>query len=240
MRRLDIYLLEQGLFQSRNKAAEAIRAGWVRVDDRIVTKPSFRVAKEANICLEGISHYVSRSAQKLLGYLREYPFQIEGKYCLDIGSSTGGFTQVLLEEGALGVDAVDVGSDQLHPILRADKRVRSFEQTDIRDFDAGVRYSLIVSDLSFISLRYILPSISRLAKRGADVVLLFKPQFEVGKEAKRNRRGVVEDSKAISEAMARFEAQSSSLGLEFLRKMPSLLAGKEGNQEWIYHFRTPN
>jgi len=146
---------------------------------------------------------------------------------------------VLLEEGALGVDAVDVGSNQLHPILRADKRVRSFEQTDIRNFDAGVCYSLIVSDLSFISLRYILPSISRLAKPGADVVLLFKPQFEVGKEAKRNRRGVVEDRKAISEAMARLEAQSDSLGFELVRKRQSLLAGKEGNQEWIYHFLIP-
>jgi 23S rRNA (cytidine1920-2'-O)/16S rRNA (cytidine1409-2'-O)-methyltransferase len=237
MIRLDAALVERGLVESRNKAAEAIREGRVLVEGQLVRKPAFKVDKATAITLEGGPAYVSRAARKLAGYLEEHPLDVAGKRCLDIGSSTGGFTQVLLERGAAGVDAVDVGSDQLHPSLRADPRVRSYERTDIRDFDPGIRYPLIVSDVSFISLRHILPSVAHLAASGAEVILLFKPQFEVGREARRDRRGVVTDPKAIEEAMERFEAETVALGWQLLRKTPSTLAGKEGNVEWVYHFR---
>ncbi|ADV46892.1 23S rRNA (cytidine-2'-O)-methyltransferase TlyA [Nitratifractor salsuginis] len=239
MKRLDTALVERGLFESRNKAAEAIRKGRVFLDGHVQKKPAFKVGEETEITLQGGPVYVSRSAQKLAGYLQEHPLETEGKRCLDIGSSTGGFTQVLLEKGAAGVDAVDVGRDQLHPSLRADPRVRSYEQTDIRDFDPGIRYPLIVSDVSFISLHHILPSVARLAAPGAEVILLFKPQFEVGREAKRDRKGVVTDSRAIERAMERFEAVTEAMGWQLLRKTPSSLAGKEGNVEWVYHFRIP-
>jgi 23S rRNA (cytidine1920-2'-O)/16S rRNA (cytidine1409-2'-O)-methyltransferase len=235
MTRLDALLAERGLCDSRNKAAEAIREGRVRVEGVVVNKPAAKVSEDAEIQVESDGR-VSRAARKLSDYLEACPLEISGKVCLDIGSSTGGFTQVLLERGAERVDAVDVGRDQLHPRLRSDERVRSYEQTDIRDFSPGIRYPLIVSDVSFISLLHILPSVERLAEEGADVILLFKPQFEVGREAKRDRRGVVTDERAVAEAMERFESACGELGWRLLRKVPSSLAGKEGNVEWVYHF----
>ena len=235
--RLDAFLVERGDFASRNKAAEAIRAGRVSVGGRQITKPSYKVGPEDEISVAKGEDWVSRAAGKLVGYLREHPVAVAGKTCLDIGSSTGGFTQVLLHQGAAQVDAVDVGRDQLHLSLREDPRVHVYESTDIRDFNPGIRYPIIVSDVSFISLSHILPSIVRLAEEEAEVILLFKPQFEVGREAKRDRRGVVTDEGAIAAAMERFEKETAALGWELLRKIPSTVAGKEGNLEWVYHFR---
>jgi 23S rRNA (cytidine1920-2'-O)/16S rRNA (cytidine1409-2'-O)-methyltransferase len=188
VKRLDLLLLERGYFGSRNKAAEAIREGRVAVNGALVRKPSAKCAEAAEIAVES-DGYVSRAARKLAGYLEEHLLEIAGKRCLDVRSSTGGFTQVLLERGAERVDAVDVGREQLHPSLRDDPRVRSYEETDIREFEPERRYPLIVSDVSFISLLHILPSVDRLAEPGAEILLLFKPQFEAGREAKRDRRG---------------------------------------------------
>ncbi len=235
--RLDTFLVERGEFASRNKAAEAIRAGRVSVGGRQISKPSYNVGSEDEVVVAEGEDWISRAAGKLAGYLREHPVAIAGKPCLDIGSSTGGFTQVLLRQGAARVDAVDVGRDQLHASLRSDPRVRVFESTDIRDFDPESRYPIIVSDVSFISLSHILPSIARLAEERAEVILLFKPQFEVGRQAKRDRRGVVTDEGAIESAMERFEGETAALGWELLRKVPSSVTGKEGNLEWVYHFR---
>ncbi|WP_292656494.1 TlyA family RNA methyltransferase [Nitratifractor sp.] len=235
--RLDAFLVDRGEFESRNKAAEAIRAGRVSIGGRQVSKPSHKVGPEDEVAVAEGEDWVSRAAGKLAGYLREHPVAITGKTCLDIGSSTGGFSQVLLHQGAARVDAVDVGRDQLHLSLREDPRVRVYESTDIRDFKPESRYLIIVSDVSFISLSHILPSFARLAEEGAEVILLFKPQFEVGREAKRDRRGVVTDERAIVAAMERFEGETAALGWELLRKVPSTVTGKEGNLEWVYHFR---
>ncbi|WP_456429285.1 23S rRNA (cytidine-2'-O)-methyltransferase TlyA [Nitratifractor sp.] len=235
--RLDAFLAERGDFSSRNKAAEAIRAGRVSIGGRQILKPSHKVGPEDEVAVAEGEDWVSRAAGKLAGYLREYPVAVAGKTCLDIGSSTGGFTQVLLYRGAARVDAVDVGRDQLHPSLRNDPKVRVYESTDIRDFEPEIRYPIIVSDVSFISLSHILPSIVRLAEEGTEVILLFKPQFEVGREAKRDRRGVVTDDGAIAVAMERFEEETAALGWKLLRKVPSSVTGKEGNLEWVYHFR---
>jgi len=236
-RRLDAALVSQGFFESRNRALEAIKAGKVSLNGRVVLKASLKVCEEDTIEVEQGKYYVSRAAKKLEGYLREHPVAIEGKYCLDIGSSTGGFTQILLERGAAGVDAVDVGRDQLHDSLRRDSRVHSFESTDIRDFAPGRRYPLVVSDVSFISLRKIMGDIDRLLEEGGEAILLFKPQFEVGREARRDRRGVVVDEAAIAEAMEHFESDARALGWSLVRKSPSVLEGKEGNREWVFHFR---
>ena len=235
--RLDAFLVERGDFSSRNKAAEAIRAGRICVGGRQITKPSHKVRPGDEVTVAEGEDWVSRAAGKLAGYLRGHPVAVAGKTCLDIGSSTGGFTQVLLHQGAAQVDAVDVGRDQLHLSLREDPRVHVYESTDIRDFNPGIRYPIIVSDVSFISLLHILSSIARLAEEGAEVILLFKPQFEVGREAKRDRRGVVTDERAIAAAMERFEGETAALGWEQLRKVPSSVTGKEGNLEWVYHFR---
>ncbi len=233
--RLDKYLVETGHFESRNRAAEAIRAGRVRVNGR-PAKPSTSVTEEDAVVVEEARYYVSRAAQKLEGYLAQFPVDWRGKYALDVGSSTGGFTQILLEEGVRGVDCVDVGRDQLHVSLREDERVRVYEETDIRAFDTDRHYDVIVSDVSFISLLHVIGAIDRLAAKGAAIVLLFKPQFEVGRTARRDSRGVVTDERAIVEAMERFEAATDALGWQMVRKVPSTLAGREGNVEWVYGF----
>lgn len=232
--RLDRYLVEKGHFESRNRAAEAIRSGRVMVNG-CAPKPSTTVSQTDTVEVQTAKYYLSRAARKLEGFLREYPIAIAGKRCLDIGSSTGGFTQILLEEGAAWVDCVDVGRDQLHNSLRSDERVSVHEQTDIRDFDAPP-FGVIVSDVSFISLLHILDAVDRLGAPGAQIVLLFKPQFEVGRTAKRDSRGVVTDEAVIAEAMVRFESVAQQLGWSLRKKLPSSVVGKEGNREWVYWF----
>ena len=233
--RLDQYLAEQCGVQSRNKAQELVKAGKVRVAGSVVTKPSHKVGEGEAVEIEQTEMYVSRAAQKLKGFLPKLPFTPEGMDALDIGASTGGFTQVLLEAGANRVDAVDVGSDQLHPLLRGDARVRSFERTDIREFDPGRCYELVVSDVSFISLLHILDAVDRLASEW--IILLFKPQFEVGRDAKRDRNGVLKDDKAVVRAMLAFEDACTVRGWEQIATEESKLAGKEGNVEYCYCFK---
>ena len=232
--RLDQYLAEREGLLSRNKAQELIKAGKVRVGGKVVTKPSCPVGGE-KVELESEQMYVSRSAWKLKGFLGELPFSPEGMDALDIGASTGGFTQVLLEAGAAHVCAVDVGSHQLHATLREDPRVESVEQTDIRRFMPQRQFELVVSDVSFISLLNILDEVQRLASKW--IVLLFKPQFEVGREVKRDRNGVVKDQKAIMRAMQKFEDACALLRWQTVAKAPSKLLGKEGNIEYCYCFR---
>jgi 23S rRNA (cytidine1920-2'-O)/16S rRNA (cytidine1409-2'-O)-methyltransferase len=235
--RLDKALVERRIFESRNKALEAIKAGEVLVDGEVATKPSQKISLDSQISTKGLKKYVSRSAWKLKLYFNEYPLYLDGRVALDIGSSTGGFTQVLLESGVKSVDCVDVGKEQLHPKIRLEDRVRLFEQRDIRGFDDGRRYDLIVSDVSFISLSKILSDIERLTESEADIILLFKPQFEVGKDAKRDSRGVVQDQNAIQKARESFEKRVKEFGWELLVNTPSLQKGKEGNLEYIYHFK---
>jgi 23S rRNA (cytidine1920-2'-O)/16S rRNA (cytidine1409-2'-O)-methyltransferase len=232
--RLDQYLVEHcGLF-SRNKAQELVKAGKVRVAGTVVTKPSHKVGDEP-VEIEQTEMYVSRAAQKLKGFLPRLPFSPGGMDALDIGASTGGFTQVLLEQGAAHVDAVDVGSQQLHPDLRSDARVTSIENMDIRKFEPGRRYELVVSDVSFISLLNILEDVDRLASEW--IILLFKPQFEVGREVKRDRNGVIRDDKAVMRAMLRFEDACMVRGWQLVAREASKLLGKEGNIEYCYCYK---
>ena len=203
------------------------------VEGVVVTKSSYKVTDErVEILTRHI--YVSRSAWKLKMFLPRLPFTCKGLYALDIGASTGGFTEVLLEEGASGVDAVDVGRGQLHAKLREDARVRSFESTDIRTFSSQKRYDIVASDVSFISLHLLLPSIDTLASRW--IVLLFKPQYEVGKDVKRDKHGVLKDAKAVAKAMLRFEDAATVLGWRLVAKEIAYIKGKEGNVEHCYCF----
>ncbi|MBD3799916.1 MAG: TlyA family RNA methyltransferase [Campylobacterales bacterium] len=231
--RLDHYLVEAGLAPTRSKAQQLVKAGSVTVGGSVVTKPAFDVTSQQVAVTEAMP-YVSRAALKLKGFLPSLPFDVTGMHALDIGASTGGFTQVLLEAGAAEVDAVDVGRDQLHPEVKSDPRVRSFEQTDIRRFTPGRTYDVVTSDVSFISLHHILDNVERLAAHW--IVLLFKPQFEVGRDAARDRKGVVTDKAAVAKAMEEFEAACAARGWRLRVKEEAAIRGKEGNSETCYCF----
>lgn len=232
--RLDQFLTETGRVETRNKAQALVKEGKVTVNGAVVTKPSASVPDGAEVTVTDEKLYVSRAAGKLLGYLAEYPVEIAGKTCLDVGSSTGGFVEALLEAGAASVTAVDVGRDQLHPRLREDSRVFLHEETDIRAFDPGRRFPVVTCDVSFISLLHILKALDNLA--AGTILLLFKPQFEVGKEARRDRNGVVKDAAAVDAARVRFEEACAALGWRPVRRVPSTVIGKEGNLEEVYHY----
>lgn len=232
MIRLDNYLVENSLAQSRNKAQSLIKDGHVSVNSKVVLKSSHKLEDSDKVEVKEHKNYVSRSAFKLSGFLDELKLDIKDAVALDIGSSTGGFTQVLLEYGAAEVTAVDVGKEQLHVSLREDARVHSYESCDIRDFKSDKKFDLVVSDVAFISLLHILDDVERLASD--KIILLFKPQFEVGREAKRDKNGVVTDEKAILHAMIKFEDACELKGWKRILKSPSQLTGKEGNLEYCY------
>lgn len=233
--RLDRYLFEEGLAQSRNKAAELIEEGSVWVNGSVEKKSAYDVKENDKIEVSKIHQYVSRAGLKLRGFLNEQKnLHVRNFDVLDIGSSTGGFVQVWLEEGAQSVTAVDVGSEQLHASLRDDSRVILHENTDIRTFVPERTYDVVSCDVSFIAISSLVEAIDHLAAHR--IVILFKPQFEVGKEAKRSTKGVVKDSSAIIRAQHRFEAQAIVLGWHLLAKSDSILKGKEGNVETFYYF----
>lgn len=231
--RLDKFLTQNGFVDSRNRAQILIKSSKVSVDGSIITKVSFEIENQRVELLASLP-YVSRAGEKLRGFLDLYPMPIKSKRCLDIGSSTGGFVQVLCEEDAAEVVAVDVGKAQLHDSLRHLSQVNSIEEMDIRDFRDDRGFDLVTCDVSFVGIEHILSAIDRLAKR--DIVILFKPQFEVGREVKRDRRGVVKDAKAIISALHTFETRAASYGWVFKYKMASTVKGKEGNEEFFYHY----
>ncbi|MBU0721273.1 TlyA family RNA methyltransferase [bacterium] len=246
--RIDNYLVDNNLAGSRNKAQSLIKEGLVSVNGEVILKSSYKLNEAKDkVTVKEHNSYVSRAAYKLSGFLDELNLDVQGKTALDIGSSTGGFTQVLLEYGALEVDAVDVGKEQLHESLKDDSRVHSFESCDIREFQSKKAYDIIVSDVAFISLLNILDDVERLAcgvkeseralLGSVTIILLFKPQFEVGREAKRDKNGVVTDEKAILKAMITFEDACKLKGWKLILKSPSKLTGKEGNLEYCYCYK---
>ena len=234
MQRLDKYLVQNNHFESRNRAIDAIKRGKVFVDGKLA-KPSTKCDENSHIDIDSEKFYVSRASKKLELFLEEYHIELKGKRALDIGSSTGGFVQILLENEVSSVSAVDVGSNQLHHSLRDNPKVEIFEETDIREFKTDKAFDIVTCDVSFISILQIIKDIDRLGS--GDMILLFKPQFEVGRNVKRDSRGVVVDKRAIEEATKRFELKTSELGWELCYSTLSKLAGKSGNIEYVYHFR---
>jgi len=233
--RLDKYLVEEGYFESRNRAHDAIKAGQVTVDGK-KAKPSAKIDENSVVEVADEKFYVSRAGRKLDHFLAEYPMDFKNKRALDIGSSTGGFAQIVLEKGVSSLDCVDVGSDQLHVSLRKETKLFLHEETDIRDFKDEKGFALISCDVSFISVLQILSDIDRLGERGTDIVILYKPQFEVGKDVKRDSRGVVQDADAIARRKEAFETEAQKLGWEEKYQALSQISGKEGNQEYLFHF----
>ena len=232
--RLDNFLVKNLSIGSRTKAQTLIKEGLVSVDAKVVKKSSFQVEDSDEVKVQEHKKYVSRSAFKLDAFLNELNLSVDAMVALDIGASTGGFTQVLLERGVKEVSAVDVGREQLHLSLLNDKRVLSYESCDIREFKSNKIFDIVVSDVAFISLLNILDDIDRLATK--NIILLFKPQFEVGREAKRDNHGVVTDEKAILKAMIKFEDACKIKGWNLILKSKSKLTGKEGNLEYCYYY----
>jgi len=233
--RLDKYLVDEGYFESRNRAKDAIKSGQVCVDGK-KAKASAKVDENSHVEIADSKFYVSRAGRKLEAFLEEYCLDFKGKRALDIGSSTGGFAQIVLENGAGSLDCVDVGSNQLHISLHNESKLTLHEQMDIRDFKPHEPFELITCDVSFISMLQITDAIDRLTKEGTDMIILYKPQFEVGKEVKRDSKGVVQDKDAIERRKEACEANTKSLGWKEYYQALSKVQGKEGNQEYLYHF----
>lgn len=232
--RLDNFLADN-LKISRNQARELIKNLKVKINDKIITKTSFLTDENTKFEILEDKIYVSRAANKLKYFLLESGISIANLNCLDIGSSTGGFIEVLLEFGASKVVGVDVGNNQIHNSLMNETRLKIYENTDIRDFNSDELFEIITCDVSFIGINEILNIINSYASNF--IIILFKPQFEVGKNAKRDKKGVVKDEKAILQAMRKFEANALSLGWNLYLKTNSKIKGKEGNEEVFYAFK---
>lgn len=238
--RLDQMLVERGLAPTRTRAQALILAGLVRVDGRRADKPGAAVALEAAVEVTGADHpWVSRGGVKLAAALERFAIDPRGRRCLDVGSSTGGFTHVLLEGGAAGVTAVDVGRGQLDWRLRQDPRVVVREGVNARHLNAaqvGGPFDLIVVDVSFISLKLVLPAIAPLLAPAGDLVALVKPQFEAGRRQV-GKGGVVRDAAAREAAIAGVLEAARQLGLTCCGRLPSPLPGPAGNVEELVHLR---
>ncbi|HEX2352076.1 MAG: TlyA family RNA methyltransferase [Hyphomicrobiales bacterium] len=236
--RVDRLLVERGLFESRAKAQAAIAAGRVRADELLVRRPSEEISTDAALRAEPAHPYVSRGGLKLaaaLDHFRSYPiFDPRGRVCLDVGASTGGFTEVLLARGARRIYAVDVGRGQLHRSLHARAEIISIEATDIRLLDPerlAERPDFLVIDVSFISLTLVLPVALALARAPACVLALVKPQFEAGRG--RAKRGIVRDPLVHAVVCDDIAALVTSHGWEVVGIVPSPISGSDGNREFF-------
>lgn len=232
--RLDVALVSQGHFPSRERAQEAIAAGMVRVNGQVTTKPARRVKAGDRIEVTGDPiGYVGRGGLKLEGALDQFGIDPAGWVCLDVGASTGGFTDCLLRRGARRVYAVDVGRDQLHPSLRADSRVVVMEETDIRAVASLPEpVALAAVDVSFISLTLVLPAVVRLLAPHGQIVALIKPQFEVGPGGV-GKGGIVRDPAQRQVAVNRVLGRAEELGLACRKLIESPILGTEGNREFL-------
>ena len=237
-KRVDVLLVERGLFESRARARAAIEAGLVTANDKTIAKPSEMVAADAVLQAQPAHPYVSRGGVKLAGALEQYPIDIEGHVCLDVGASTGGFTEVLLANGASIVFAIDVGRGQLHPSLRDHPNIVSMEETDIRSFEGKrlpARPDIVVIDVSFISLKLVLPVALSLAAAPMHLLALIKPQFEAKGQAKgkHTKGGIIRDAALHAQVCDDIAAFAASLGCEHIKVFPSPITGGDGNAEFF-------
>ena len=240
-KRLDVLLVERGLAPSRQRAQAFILGGLVLVNDRPSTKAGTRFEEDIPIRLKGPDHpFVSRGGLKLQAAISAFNPPIDGVIAADLGASTGGFTDCLLQHGVAKVYAIDVGYGQLAWKIRQDKRVVVMERTNARHLShLEEPVDLVVGDLSFISLSLVLPAISNIAKKSADCLLLVKPQFEVGRDSIA-KGGLVQDEAARQEAVEKVLGDARSKGFEALGHIQSPIVGaKSGNIEYLVHLRTP-
>jgi 23S rRNA (cytidine1920-2'-O)/16S rRNA (cytidine1409-2'-O)-methyltransferase len=232
--RADVLLVERGLFESRAKAQAAIAAGLVTADAMLVRKASEAIAVDAALSAEPAFPWVSRGGVKLDGALTRFDAAVADRVCLDVGASTGGFAEVLVARGARRVYAVDVGTSQLHPRLRGEPKIVSLERTDIRALDPArlaERPDFITIDVSFISLRLVLPAALALAARPAHLLALIKPQFEAPGSC--NRKGIVRDPAVHKMVVDDIIAHAAALDCRDVRIFPSPVTGGDGNVEFF-------
>jgi len=233
-KRADILLVERGLFESRARAQAAIEAGLVIANDKVVAKASETIPVDAVLQAEPAHPFVSRGGVKLQAALEQYPIDIEDHVCLDVGASTGGFTEVLLASGAALVFAVDVGRDQLHPSLHGHSRIVSMEQTDIRSYEGKrlpQRPDVVVIDVSFISLKAVLPVALSLAASPMSLLALIKPQFEA--QGAHGKGGIIKDAAVHQQVCGDISAFAASLGCTDIKVFPSPIKGGDGNAEFF-------
>ena len=238
-KRLDIAIVEKGLAESRNQAQRMIMAGEVQINGNTAFKPSESVADDAEITLKEQPPFISRGGEKLEGALQVFHLtDLQGRICADIGASTGGFTDCLLQHGAVKVYAVDVGHGQLHWKLRNDPRVVVMEKTNVRNLQSlPEKVDMVVVDVSFISLRTIFPNLKNLMKEDAvDLITLIKPQFEAGKKEAAKGRGVIHDHAVHRMVLENvlYSAQEQGLYLNGLISSP--IKGPKGNIEFLAYF----
>ncbi len=240
--RLDVYLCESGLCTSRTEAKNFILSGAVTVNGKVISKPSFSLENcdQLNVSIDKSSKkYVSRGGLKLEAALDAFGIDVNGAFAIDIGASSGGFTDCLLKRGAAHVIAVDSGTAQLNLSIKNDLRVTSIENYNARFMKReDFRYSpeLAVMDVSFISSTYIIPALYECLKDGADFICLVKPQFEVGK-SNIGKGGIVKDRKIRESALTNVVAFAKNLDFEFLGSIESPIVGGDGNIEYLAHFR---
>ncbi|NLJ57508.1 MAG: TlyA family RNA methyltransferase [Tissierellia bacterium] len=237
--RLDVYLYNKGYVDSRAKSKQLILNNSVFVDDKLVRKPSFKVSDHANIRINEKLNFVSRGYIKIEKAIKLFDINIKNKIAVDVGASTGGFTDYLLKNGAEKVYAVDVGHGQLHSSLRKNPRVINLENTNFRYIDTSIfsdNIDIVTVDVSFISLKYILPKIVEISHENTDIVALVKPQFEAGKN-KIGKKGIVKDKKIHLEVLNNFSVFCRQNNLAILNIDYSPIKGADGNIEYISHLK---
>jgi 23S rRNA (cytidine1920-2'-O)/16S rRNA (cytidine1409-2'-O)-methyltransferase len=233
-KRADLLLVERGLFESRARAQAAIEAGLVTANDKQVTKPSEGIPADAVLQAQPAHPFVSRGGVKLSGALEHYPIEIENHVCLDVGASTGGFTEVLLANGASLVFAIDVGHGQLHSSLHGHPKIVSMEATDIREYEGKrlpMRPDVVVIDVSFISLKLVLPVALQLAAAPMHLLALIKPQFEA--QRKHSKAGIIRNAMVHQQVCGDIAAFAASLGCTDIQVFPSSIKGGDGNIEFF-------
>ena len=236
--RLDQHIMELGLAGSRNRAQELIKEGFVLLNGKICNKPAKEIITGSSVSIVEQQQWVSRAGKKLFEALKSFEVKVDGKTALDVGSSTGGFTQVLLYEGAEKITSVDVGTDQLHSSLRNIARISLLEQTDIRDISSRLKdsFDLVVVDVAFISILKIIKDVEIVTKKGGHIILLYKPQFEAGRQ-NISKNGLVKKETDTQKMVSDFVNSLDKSSLDFVESQNSYVKGKKGNQEIFVHLK---
>ena len=236
--RLDQYIVELGFSASRNMAQELIKEGSVSLNEEICKKPGKDIKKGTRVFVAKKRQWVSRSGKKLFDALKSFDINVEKKIALDVGSSTGGFTQVLLKEGAAKIVAVDVGTNQLHASLRNVPSISILEQTDIRDISSKFVdfFDLVVVDVAFISIKKVIKDIEVTAKKGGHIVVLYKPQFEAGKK-NISKNGLVKKEIDVQKMLSGFLNTLDYSSLYVVQSKEAYIRGKKGNREIFIHLK---